>query len=141
MAQTKQKKSVRSKEPVVPAAVELPKLSDVLMDFAAPLLDMIPGDPSGEFVQAALGLAMVAWNLPLLKEKGNAGQFDELRQDLQRTLDTAPPAAGAMLERMMRERSKKYAADPRLITDFKVKMDGDAVLVTAYGTILGGKGS
>jgi len=136
MAQTKQKKPVRSKQPAAPAAADLPKLSDVLMDFAAPLLDMIPGEPSAEFVQAALGLAMVAWNLPLLKERGNAGQFDELRQDLQRTLDTAPPAAGAMLERMMRERGKKYAADARLITDFKVKIDGDAVLVTAYGTVL-----
>lgn len=141
MAQTKQKKAARTKTATAPAAVELPKLSDVLMDFAAPLLDMIPGEPTTEFVQAALGLAMVAWNLPLLKEHGNAGEFDQLRLDLQRTLDTAPPAAGAMLDRMMRERSQKYAADPRLITNFKVKLDGDAVLVTAFGTVLGGKGS
>jgi hypothetical protein len=109
------------------------------MDFAMPLLDAIPGEPTEEFVRAALMLAMVAWNLPILKEHGTAGDFSQLRRDLELTLDAAPPAAAAQLERMMKERRTTHAADPRLITDFKVKLDGDAVLVTAKGTILGGR--
>jgi len=111
------------------------------MDFAEPILDAIPGEPTIEFVRAALALATVAWNLPLLEDQGDAGEFAQARQDLERTLAAAPPAAAALLERMMQDRRKRYKADTRIINDFKVKLDGDAILVTAYGTLLAARRS
>jgi hypothetical protein len=143
MASTTQKKPGRPKgsRPSKTEPGDLPKLSDTLMDFAEPILNAIPGEPTIEFVRAALTLATVAWNLPLLEDQGGAAEFGQARQDLERTLAAAPPAAAALLERMMQDRRKRYKTDTRLINDFKVKLDGDAILVTAYGTLLAAKRS
>ena len=142
MASTRQKKpgnSPRARRVAKAPATNLPRLSDTLLDFAMPLLQAIPGQPTEEFVRAALTLATVAWNLPILKEHGAAGEFAQLRRDLELTLDAAPPAAAAMIDRMMAERRTTHAADPRVITEFKVKLDGDAVELTAHGAMVGGR--
>ena len=65
----KKKKPVREGG-VRPAVSQEPgKISEMILDFAAPLLDVAPGGPANiEGLRAAMKIAMVCWNLPAYQD-------------------------------------------------------------------------
>jgi hypothetical protein len=94
------------------------KMSEVILDFAQPLLDMSDND---EATQKAIDFAIVAWNFAIIKERSGEQALEEMMRK------TAKPGTDeAMIERykphfdMLFQRKRELFPDnQRMILDYE----------------------
>ena len=92
------------------------KISEVLKDFAQPLLDVAN---SLEEIERALMIAMIAWNYSLMNEAGRPS-FDVLDSSL-----LADPDMRAGFEAMLRRKQELFPENKRFILDYQTIPRGD----------------
>jgi hypothetical protein len=73
--------------------VDLPKIFASLIEFAQPLLEVLPQPPTIEQVRQVMQIATIAWNLPILEDEPG-GDGPELRALYERQMTLAPPGSG-----------------------------------------------
>ena len=104
------------------------KMSEVLQEFAEPLLDTPDGD---EYFEGIISLAAISWNISFLPEKK---QQKRLRHIVHK-IGKSDPLASIDVEdciRMLLERKKTlFADDRRMVVNFEVvdEKDGQRLLV------------
>lgn len=108
--------------PKAPANLPATKISETLLEFAAPLLRDLPLKATPAHMDAALKLPWMVWNAMVLDDADGTGSkhLDEVR----RAIATLPPAVAA-LEELVRLRRARFAHDPRLIGEVTVLEDSD----------------
>nr|VFJ56203.1 MAG: hypothetical protein BECKFM1743C_GA0114222_101715 [Candidatus Kentron sp. FM]VFJ59015.1 MAG: hypothetical protein BECKFM1743A_GA0114220_102294 [Candidatus Kentron sp. FM]VFK11937.1 MAG: hypothetical protein BECKFM1743B_GA0114221_102163 [Candidatus Kentron sp. FM] len=105
------------------------KLSEVLLEFAAPLITATDGDPNGE--EKAIMVAVVLWNLAVLPEQ----ELAKLKQDISTKIAEKDPSAegyellfekgfNEMFEIMNRRKQALFPEDKRLVVDFSLENEG-----------------
>ena len=100
------------------------KMSQVLIDFARPLLAL---DPAGEFFEEAIAAAVIAWNIALSLEHMPETTIEE---HFENAVDMKPddPDAEALFEQivmLVRRKKKYFSKQRRLILDFIITESED----------------
>lgn len=91
----------------------MPKLSETMLQFAKPLLDMFPQPLPIEQLRQLMVIATVAWNLPL-HEQRKKPEAAAHRATFDSALAIIPPELGKILSAMLYSRLTTYANDPRI---------------------------
>lgn len=98
------------------------KMSEVILDFAEPLLDAIDDD---ELFENAIGCAVVCWNLSFLTEKKQQRQVQAMVKKLDKS-DLLTRFEAEDYVRMLLERKRIFFADEkRIVVNYKVVEEGD----------------
>jgi hypothetical protein len=88
------------------------KFSEVILEFAAPLLTLDPdGPPDIDALRSVMTIASLCWNAPLAEVQGDRS----LMQQLQPILVTAPDPVAGVLRQMLSARLTRYAGVPHMI--------------------------
>jgi hypothetical protein len=117
---------------IPPTPSHVPKLSQSLVDFAAPLLS---GVESAAAFDAAISLAVQLWNIGALSEARRGEALWHLSAAVRRMPGVgATSCAAADLAEFTHRRATEYAADRRIITDHRViwEKGGPRLEVVAY---------
>ena len=107
-------------------------MSETMLAFARPLLDVFPDPPTTEELSQIMTFTTVAWNLPLYELRkhrqaaAHRAVFDQMQAQM-------PPHVAKVLAAMLYARLTTYAHDPR--TGFAEVVEGEhgqaQVLATA----------
>jgi len=98
------------------------KMSQVILDFAEPLLDALDDD---ELFENAIGCAVVCWNLSFLPEKKQQRQLRAIVNKLGKS-DQLTRFEFEDCTRMLLERKRIFFADEkRIVVNYKVFEEGD----------------
>ena len=106
------------------------KMSEVLLDFAEPLLDAL--DDDDEF-KGAISFAAICWNLSFLPEKTQRKQLRSIGHQLGGS-DALSTSEIEYFARILLERKKAFFADDRrMVADYEVvnEEEGDSLLVAS----------
>ncbi|HKP55521.1 MAG TPA: hypothetical protein VJV78_02305 [Polyangiales bacterium] len=96
----------------VPAADEV---SELLRDFAEPLLYADPSGPSDiETVRTAMMLAMICWNLPVYEAQGSP-LYAQGKRTLEAIAAQVPGHVTSALKKLVEERKSTLASMPYLV--------------------------
>jgi hypothetical protein len=79
---------------------KLPKLSETMLKFAQPLLDMLPNPPPIEDLRQLMVLVTVAWNLPLYEQRKHP-QAAAFRATFDQAQAHFPPEIAKILTAML----------------------------------------
>lgn len=96
------------------AAWEPGKVSEMILEYAQPLLGLDGGSPNIGAARNAMQLVMLCWNLPVLEACGRlvaAGVREALQQALARMPERVQQASAALL----RDRTTKFGGIPFLV--------------------------
>lgn len=118
----------------------LPPISAALFELAKPMMDSMPTPRKLPHVRAAMALAQLAWNLPLL-ERSASPIANDYRARTDRELATKPAAARALVAQMMKARLTQFAADQRLVRFVEVIEDGTEIRILATDASLADAGT
>ncbi len=92
------------------------KMSEVLLDFAEPLLD---GSEDDTLYESIIGFAAICWNISLLDEKDQPWLMKKTVDELAR-VSKLPRFKAEDLVRMLLERKRTlFADDNRMVADFR----------------------
>lgn len=96
------------------------KISETLLEYAAPAIELLPDDVPFREVEVRLQAAAAMWNAVALAERGDRDCIDRMKKDL-----SIGAAECTMLFDMMVERKRRlYGSDSRLIGEVKVIPEG-----------------
>ena len=110
------------------------RMSDVLVEFAAPLLDVAM---NGVACDRALFVAMIAWNIALLPEHKQNIEREKFVQSLSEESGESPEFVRDILEDLIHFKIAHYSHIRRLIVDFHRSGWGDNLhLVVASTPVL-----
>jgi hypothetical protein len=118
------------------AATPLPPISSALFELAKPMMDSMPTPRRLAHVQAAMALAQLAWNLPLLEKKGDPAVAKRYREMVDGQLSTKPAAARELVAQMMKIRLARLGDDERLVRFVEVVQDGEEIRILATDATL-----
>lgn len=113
------------------AAAPLPPISARLFEFAGPMLDTMPVPRKLAHVRAAMALAALAWNLPMLERGAAADVAVAYRLRVEAELRTKPPLARDLALQMMKHRLTRFGDDERLVRFVEVIEEGEGLRVLA----------
>ncbi|MFH1673183.1 MAG: hypothetical protein ABIF87_07140 [Pseudomonadota bacterium] len=109
------------------------KMSEVLQDFAAPLLNECDDDES---VKKALAVAIIVWNLSLLPEKDRAEAIENLSSELAPSDNAADTALTThYIEMMMERRQKLFPDNKRTIMNYQFSGSGKNLRLDVASTL------
>lgn len=98
------------------------KMSEVIIDFAEPLLDALDDD---ELFEKAIGCAVVCWNLSFLQEKRQQRQVRAIVKKLDKS-DLLTRFEAEDCVRMLLERKRiLFADEKRIVLNYKIVEEGD----------------
>jgi hypothetical protein len=103
------------------------KFSDMLVEFAQPLLALHEGPKTGEVVRQILNVASVCWNAPVYEALGD-GQF---MHALEAVMVGAPPPAREILRDMLRDRRARLQDVPFAVLTDVIGEDAEEIRVQA----------
>jgi hypothetical protein len=103
------------------------KISETFLDFAAPLLNDLPGDAPEIPARNALIVCFTAWNAVIFSDVLKDDYFIE---EVHR-LTAGKPEAALLLDQMMTRKRKLFAEDVRLIGNWEVTRTIDGINVHA----------
>jgi hypothetical protein len=89
---------------------EAGKISEMIIDFARPLLEVDGGPSDIEALRNVILLANICWNVPILEQKNDP----ELARHLH-LIDELPEPLRGLLRLMIRERKTRFGAIPFLV--------------------------
>ena len=102
------------------------KISETLLEFAAPILEFFDGEPTPENIRPAFIVAITAWNAVIFDESKEGTQFVEKTRKL---LKTGPELA--LFDSMVKRKKTEYGSDRRLIGDFEIYQEGGELRLRA----------
>lgn len=105
------------------------KVSELMLAFAAPLLDALERPHTMDDLQRVFTTASVCWNLPVLERTGDPEQV-KLRQMLDDAMAKMPEQLRALFEQLIVDREKKYGHIPFLV-NLRVEADGPGFRLVA----------
>ena len=94
------------------------KISKTLLDFAAPLLKVMPADASQEDFEKVLRVAVTVWN-SVVFDYVNA---DDHYATQVRRLISRSPGTGLLVNRLIARKRTRFGRDRRLIGGYKVTL-------------------
>lgn len=100
------------------------KMSELIVDFARPLLAL---DPEDEFFEDAIAVAVLAWNIALLLEAQPEVTVAEFFEEMT-GISSADSAADAILEQialLVRRKQRHFSKHRRIILDYEVTESQD----------------
>ena len=124
---------------------DLPKMSDVLVAFAAPILETLDEDASLDEYRGALRFASIIWNvLAMLDEEYRRGagvlvdqaRVDELTSLLEEAVGGFDDENLALVEMLRVRRHELFPDERRIIMDIGAELQGDRVHVMAASTFI-----
>ena len=89
------------------------KMSDIIIDYAEPLLGVAE---TGKEQEKAVIMAITLWNLAILKENGRQDMFDSLVPQLMQECD--PAAFNETMEYFIERKQQLYPGLNRMILDY-----------------------
>jgi hypothetical protein len=93
---------------------ESTKVSEMLRDYAQPLLYADPAGPADvDTIRTVMSLAMICWNLPVYEAVGSPLYAQGVRT-LDAIMERVPPAVASNLRRLLVDRKTKFGAMPFL---------------------------
>jgi len=103
------------------------KMSEVLMDFAQPLLDIV--DDAG--FKNVIILASLCWNLSFLPEQKQQKQLKIIVDELSKPDPLIRPELDAWVRKLLQRKKALFADDRRMIVNYKVvdEKDGQRLFV------------
>jgi hypothetical protein len=113
------------------ASAPIPPISSALFEFARPMMSTMPTPRKLAHVRAAMALAQLAWNLPLLERKGDPALAKAYREKTEAELATKPELARDLVAQMMKSRLTRFGSDERLVTFVEVVQDGEEIRILA----------
>lgn len=96
-----------------------PKISETLLDFAKPILDVLGRSSTLTELDQALKVAVTAWNSVIFDE--SVGRSDYVLRA--RSLLSGTPGPAALFDELVRRKRALFAGDRRLIGEVKVLED------------------
>ncbi len=103
------------------------KISETLLDFAAPLLPERSGEATEAQVRQALLVSCTVWNAVIFADVlGNPRFLDELRRRLAPALEKV-----GLLDQLIARKRTLFAADERLVGDWKLRQENGDVRLWA----------
>ena len=92
------------------------KISETLLEFAAPLLDTLRDEAPDREIRKALEVAYTAWNAVIFADVLNNNQYiDDVRR-----LTAGAAGPDILMERMIARKRELFGDDARLIGDWSV---------------------
>lgn len=99
------------RKPIEPGgAWEAGKISEMIIDFARPILEADGGPPDIESLRNLILLANICWNVPVLESRKDP----ELERHLY-LLDEIPEPVRGMLRQLIEDRKTRFGAVPFLV--------------------------
>ena len=109
------------------------KMSEVILEFAEPLLDQCKGEKSE---QTATALAIMIWNLSLLPEKDQDREIEKMCSKLFGSNDAKDYAILVDYATFLMERKKKYYSDnKRAIINYQISGSGKSRRLDVASTL------
>jgi hypothetical protein len=100
------------------------KLSETLLEFAQPLVDVDPGRIDEHRLRTLLGFAINVWNLVVTDElRGSANDIAEVRTEL--APDQVPADVLAWFDRLVARKRERFHGDLRIVGNWRVRRDRD----------------
>jgi hypothetical protein len=96
------------------------KLSETLLEFAQPLVDLDPGHIDEHQMRTLLGFAINVWNLVVFEEiRGAANDVAEMRAEL--APDQVPAEVLAWFDRLVARKRERFHGDLRIVGNWCVR--------------------
>jgi len=102
----------------------MPKMSDVIADWAAPLLEPLEDAPLSSF-RNALSLAALIWNAATTPERTAAEVAAELVETIRGATGAVPDELGPIVEDLVASRRRDFAQDRRVVMAAEAHDHGD----------------
>ena len=109
-----------------------PKMSEILLDFAAPLLDMADTNDKDE-VRMILSMAATAWNAAIMEDTAGKQALDRLLAPLLKEDPEGKPGLQPYVRMLMDRKREEFGDVQRVITSYEVTMTdtGPACMVAS----------
>ncbi len=120
----------RGQKNAPPVVLRAP-LATTLYEFAKPMLDTMPTPRRLPHMKAAMSLAMLAWNLPVIERDGDATLAAEYRAMVDAELTDKPALAKSLVAAMLATRLEKFGDDDRVIGSIDVVTEGGQIRLLA----------
>ena len=117
------------------------KMSDTLLEFAQPLLDLLPDDPALGQLEDTFALGTLLWNCFVLEATGKDEDREEAGDIRAHVLATGTHAGVAyeamedLLDELADRKKALFPDDQRLIAGVDVRRDGDGFHIQAMSVI------
>lgn len=114
------------------------KISETLLDFAHPFIEMIDGSTTQQDIENGLIIAVTVWNSLVFEVvQNNPSHLENLRNSI---LKSDNPQGWMMMENLIKRKREKFADDLRAISDFSVTYSNGNLNVRAEARKVTGKG-
>ena len=114
------------------------KISETLLDFAHPFIEMIDGSTTQQDIENGLTLAITVWNSLVFEVVQNDPlHLEKLRDSI---LESDNPEGWMMMEDLIKRKREKFTDDLRAISDFSVTYSNGNLNVRAEARKVTGKG-
>lgn len=97
------------------------KISETLLEFAQPVLDLTPPDATAADVEQRLEVVVLVWNAVVLAQRGQ----HEFLAGLRTTLESAGTDMPAFIDMLIERKKELFAHDHRLVGEFTVRRAPD----------------
>jgi hypothetical protein len=119
------------------SALGLPPISETMLRFAKPLVDLVGLPPDLRAAQSLMVITTAAWNLPLLERHGHP-EATKVAAALEGGLQRMPEAVRGTVEGMLHARLTTFGDDPRVgVADVQPNERG-GLRVVASASLLDG---
>lgn len=98
------------------------KMSEVIIDFAEPLLDALDDD---ELFERAIGCAVVCWNLSFLQEKKQQRQMRAMVKEFDKSHLLTRLEAEHFVRMLLERKRILFADDKRIVLNYKIVEEED----------------
>jgi len=90
------------------------KISEMILEFAQPLLEADGGPPNIQTARNIMQLVMICWNLPVLEAEGRHRDVD-MRKMFDEAIDRMPARLKGLLLGLVADRKTKFESIPFLV--------------------------
>ena len=92
------------------------KISETLLDFASPILELRPDDTPDAEIEKVLIYAVAVWNALIFEEiKGDGHYISEIRERM-----SVNPVVESLVTELIQRKQTLFKEDYRLIGDYKI---------------------
>ena len=114
------------------------KISETLLDFAHPFIEMIDENTTQQDIENGLMIAITVWNSMVFEVIQNDPSYFERLRNL--IVEDDNPEGWMMMEKLIKRKREKFADDLRAISDFSVTYSNGNLNVRAEARKVTGKG-
>ena len=114
------------------------KISETLLDFAHPFIEMIDENTTQQDIENGLIIAVTVWNSMVFEViQNDPSYFEKLRNLI---VEDDNPEGWMMMENLIKRKREKFADDLRAISDLSVTYSNGNLNVRAEARKVTGKG-